>query len=487
MSKFQKNEFFNASNSSYSLLPFRFIQLELDQDQYVLTNMGGEYITATRNKIADLVQHKLPSTDPNYIELRARHFLIDETSSIAPELLAIKLRTRNERLSEFTSLHIFVVTLRCEHSCHYCQVSRQSEDKHKYDMSPEIAAGSIDLVFRSPSNNIKIEFQGGEPFLNFELIRYIVLESKKINQRLGKNLSFVIATNLALVSQEILEFCRDHSILISTSLDGPKDLHNSNRPRPGMNSYEKTIEGIKLSREILGRDQVSALMTTTEASLNRVKEIIDEYLAQDFNRIFLRPLSPYGFAIRTKSFRAYNVKRWLDFYKEGLNYIIELNRNGKSIIEFYAASILKKILTSDDPRYVDLMSPAGIGIGAVVYNYDGYVYASDESRMLAEMGEEKFKLGKILEDSYEKIFSSPNLLDPLEESFAYSVPMCNDCAFEPYCGADPVFHYGLYKDYIGRKPESEFCIRNMETFRFLIKKMEDDVFVKQLFTKWANH
>jgi len=353
-------------------------------------------------------------------------------------------------------------------------------------MSPEIATGAIDLALRSPSQNIKIEFQGGEPLLNFELIKFIVLEAKKKNQQRGKNLAFVIATNLALVSQEILKFCRDHSILISTSLDGPKDLHNANRPRPGGNSYEKTIEGIKLVRQMLGRDQVSALMTTTEGSLKRVKEIIDEYLAQDFNGIFLRPLSPYGFAIKTKSYRAYNAERWLEFYKEGLEYIIELNRQGIHFMEYFASTVLKKMLTSEDPGYVDLMSPSGIGIGAVVYNYDGSVYASDESRMLAEMGEEKFKLGKVLEDSYERIFSSPNLLDPLEESFAYSVPMCNDCAFEPYCGADPVFHYALYKDYVGRKPESEFCFRNMGIFRFLIKKMEGDKFVRQLFTKWAN-
>src|SRR5262249_7905493 len=189
-----------------------------------------------------------------------------------------------------------------EHSCPYCQVSRKSEDKIRYDMTPEIASGAIDLALRSPSQNIKIEFQGGEPLLNFELIQFIVIEAKRRNQQIGNNLAFVIAKNLALVNLEMLQFCREHSILISTSLDGPKDLHNANRPRPGGNSYEKTIEGIKLVRDMLGRDQVSALMTTTEASLNRVKEIIDEYLGQDFNGIFLRPLSPYGFAIKTKSY-----------------------------------------------------------------------------------------------------------------------------------------------------------------------------------------
>ena len=76
----------------------------------------------------------------------------------------------------------------------------------------------------------------------------------------------MIATNLALVNQEMLAFCEEHDINISTSLDGPRDLHNANRPRPGNDSYEKTIAGIRLAREF-GQDRVAALMTTTEASL----------------------------------------------------------------------------------------------------------------------------------------------------------------------------------------------------------------------------
>jgi uncharacterized protein len=484
MSQFQGIERYNPSEPAYQLLPFRFSHLH--QDQYVVTNLAGEYVVVNRPALLDFLAHRLPNTDPTYCELRARHFLMDASTSIAPTLLSIKLRTRYQRLAEFTALHLFVVTLRCEHACPYCQVSRQSEDRPRYDMSPEVARAALALALRAPSTHIKIEFQGGEPLLNFPLIQSVVQEAELMSQQMGKSLAFVIATNLALIDDRILDFCRDHSILISTSLDGPRDLHNHNRPRPGGDSYERTISGIRLARQVLGHDRVSALMTTTAASLSRVREIIDEYMIQEFKGIFLRPLSPYGFAIKTRSYQAYSTDCWLDFYKEGLDHIIELNRQGHDFVEYYASTILKKLLTSEDPGYVDLMSPAGIGIGAVVYNYDGSVYASDESRMLAEMGKEEFKLGHVLSHTYEEIFTSPKLLDPLEDSFAYSNPMCNDCAFEPYCGADPVYHYALHGDYVGRKPESDFCHRNMETFRYLILKMEGDPFVKQLFTKWAN-
>jgi His-Xaa-Ser system radical SAM maturase HxsB len=481
MSKFQPIEFYKNKSHAYELLPLRFEPL--DEANYVITNMAGEYLTLPRQELHKLVKHQLSPSDQTYIDLRARHFLVDDKTSVAKELLAIKLRTKYSNLSEFTGLHIFVVSLRCEHSCPYCQVSRASDDKVAFDMTKEIADKSLDLALKAPSKNIKIEFQGGEPLLNFPLIQHIVRRAEQIKG--DKNIGYVIATNLALINDEILEFCKQYKIQISTSLDGPKDLHNHNRPRKGGNSYEKVIEGIALARKILGKYSVSALMTTTKGSLGRVKEIIDEYVNREFGGIFLRPLSPYGFALKTKTYAAYDAEKWHEFFVEGLEYIIQLNRQGIDFREFYTATILSKMLTSTEPGYVDLMSPAGIGIGAVVYNYDGKVYASDESRMLAEMGENKFEIGHVLEDSYEQIFLSDALLDPLEESFAYSVPMCNDCAFESYCGADPVFHYGVYKDYVGRKPESEFCNRNMKIFKYLIKRMGEDPFVKKIFTEWA--
>ena len=143
------------------------------------------------------------------------------------------------------------------------------------------------------------------------------------------------------------------------------------------------------------------------------------------------------------------------------------------------------MLTPFQSGYVDLMSPAGIGVGALVYNYDGRIYASDESRMLAEMKDETFCLGSV-DDRYEALILSDKLLDPLEQSFANSAPMCSDCAFEPYCGADPVFHHATQKDFVGHKALSEFCKRNMAIFRGLIDRMERDAETRQIFQRWAN-
>jgi len=482
VSRFRGAESFAANGEDWQLLPYRFERLN---GRVLVTNMVGEHLMLSGEEFELLASGELPGDSPLVRRLRAKQ-VIRRAGERAPlTLLALKSRTRYRRLAESTGLHIFVVSLRCEHSCPYCQVSRQSEDRERYDMSLKTAERGLGMAFRSPSRQLKIEFQGGEPLLNFGLIEEVVRQAKERNRSEGRNLGFVIASNLALLDDRVLEFCARHDVHISTSLDGPADLHNKNRPRPGRDSWERAVAGIRRVRETLGVDHVSALMTTTRRSLDRVREIIDTYVELGLRGIFLRPLSPYGFAIKTKSYSAYDAARWLDFYREGLAYILELNRSGIELTEYFSSVILRKMLTNTEPGYVDLTSPAGIGIGALVYNYEGSVYASDEGRMLAEMGDEAFRLGHLDENTYEEIMTSEALLAPLEESFAPSAPMCSDCAFEPFCGSDPVYHYATSGDFLGRKPESDFCRRNMAIFKHLLELYEADEFARRTFLGWA--
>lgn len=471
-SSFSNEQAFRTRQTDeYSLLPIRF--LPLDATRYAATNIVGEYKVLTREELYNLVNHQLPMDGTLYEDLKSKHFLIDGDSLVAVELVAAKLRTRYYQSSSLTSLFLFVVTLRCEHACPYCQVSRRSMDKAAFDMSEETAHKAIDLVFESPSHSIKVEFQGGEPLLNFARIRFIVQEVERRNVIAGKDIAFVIATNLALIDDDILTFCQAHSIDISTSLDGPADLHNANRPRPGGDSYEKTIEGIKHVREVLGDSKLAALMTTTKASLGRERDIIDEYRRQGFNAIFLRSLSPYGFAVKTGAISGYDIDAWLEFYKRGLRYILDLNRSGEVFVEEYAAIMLRKMLTPYPQGFVDLQSPAGLGLAVLAINYDGYVYASDEARMLAEMKDYTFRLGKVGEAGLADLISSDAFIEMLESTMTEGMPLCSECGFQPYCGSDPVFHHATQNDMVGNKGASSFCKKNMQIAKHLILLMED--------------
>lgn len=472
-------------NAEYRLLPLNFLQF--DEARKVVVNEVGEYLFLSNQDFDDFVSHELSQESETYRNLKGKHFLYDEDYRLPLELLATKYRTKKAHLAGFTKLHIFVVSLRCEHSCHYCQVSRVSTDKILYDMSEQTASRALELVFRSPSPEIKIEFQGGEPLLNFERIVQVVEESRERIKHTYKQVEFVVTTNLALITREMLEYFKANNVLLSTSLDGPESLHNANRPRPGNNSYQLTVAKIHQAREALGFDRVGALMTTSRLSLSHTKGIVDEYVRQGFQSIFLRGISPYGFALKTTKLLGYSVDEFLAFYVETLDYIIELNRQGIVLVETYAQILLTRILTPFSTGYVDLQSPAGAGIGVAVYNYDGDVYASDESRMLAEMGDTEFKLGNVHQNSYEEIFGGDLIKRIASSSCVESIPGCAECAFQTFCGADPVFNYASQGDMIGHRPSSDFHKKNFFIIKHLLQLCESDPIAKRIFWAWVRN
>jgi uncharacterized protein len=475
---------FESSEPGYRILPLRFMRWS--DHEVFLTNEAGEFLFLDRAVFQAFVEHRLLRTEHEYRALKARHLLIDQDSSVPLELLATKVRTKRDFLRGFTRLHLFVVTLRCDHSCPYCQVSRVTQDRTRFDMSRQTAARALDLVFQSPAPTLKIEFQGGEPLLNFDLIRWVVLESEAKNRVERRELQFVIATNLSHLTDEILTFCKDHQIHLSTSLDGPRDLHDANRPRSGGGSYDLTVSHIAKARSVLGHDGVSALMTTTERSLASPRDIVDEYRRQGFDGIFLRSISPFGFATRGAPNRKYDTAAFLGFYQNALAHIIEINRDGYALTELYAQILLRKMLTPFPTGYVDLQSPAGAGISVVAYNYDGDIYASDEARMLAEMGDSSFRLGNVHRDDYASIFGGPALRALTNGSCTETLPGCTECAFMPYCGADPIWNWATQADPIGHRPTSAFCAKNMGIIKHLLTMWRSgDPFIQRLFVRWA--
>src|SRR6185437_5767272 len=345
----------------------------------------------------------------------------------------------------------------------------------------------IDIMLNSPNPFLTMEFQGGEALLAFENIVYAIERTKQLATAKNKQVTYVICTNLAVIDENILLYCKENNVLLSTSLDGPAFVHNQNRKRPGNNSYELTIKGIALAREILVDNSISALMTTTNLSLNHPVEIVDEYYNRGFSSIFLRPISPYGFALKNEKKNKYEMESFLQFYKTALDHILNFNLNDIFFREEYATIILKKVLTPFPVGYVDLNSPAGAITNVVLFNYDGAVYASDESRMLAESKDYTFQLGHLDTSSYQDIFYGQKAQELCAVLTNESLPGCSECAFQPYCGSDPIHNHATQGDIWGYRPTSTFCQKNMELIRYLIDLMESDNKIKKIFEGWVSH
>jgi radical SAM protein with 4Fe4S-binding SPASM domain len=146
------------------------------------------------------------------------------------------------------------------------------------------------------------------------------------------------------------------------------------------------------------------------------------------------------------------------------------------------------MLTPHGTGFVDLQSPAGAGISVLVYNYDGDVYATDESRMLAEMGDHTFRLGNVRTHTHRQIFTGEAFLNLVSASCNQALPGCSDCAFQTYCGSDPVFNHATQGDVFGHRPTSDFCGRNMAIIKHLFELMsKQDSQMMRIFFAWINY
>ena len=101
-----------------------------------------------------------------------------------------------------TSLHILVPTLRCNLKCIYCHAKSVSPDKKGHDMTIETAKKTVDFIFQTTSSVITIEYQGGEPTLNMEIVKYIREYAEEINKIHKKEIRFVIVTNFTTLTPE---------------------------------------------------------------------------------------------------------------------------------------------------------------------------------------------------------------------------------------------------------------------------------------------
>src|SRR6266481_1562815 len=190
MARFQTSDAFEVPERRLEHLPFRFERREGD---YLVSNIVGDFVTLTHDQFDCLADLRIAPGDGLYEKAYAAHLITRQGQQAQHQLLALRLRSRMAFLRQMTPLHLFVVTLRCEHSCPYCQVSRQSTDRSRFDMSEATAQRALDIAFESKSSRIKIEFQGGEPLLNFSLVKTIVASAKARSERISKKVDFVIA------------------------------------------------------------------------------------------------------------------------------------------------------------------------------------------------------------------------------------------------------------------------------------------------------
>lgn len=455
-------------------------------NEYAVTNDLGDYLILNKDDFWNMAQGG--EVDDTFVAEKLREMgVLKGTDEFASPENIQRYRDRNRFLFQGPSLHIIVVTLRCNLVCSYCQASARKGSEKEFDMTEETAKLVVDTIFMSPGQKINIEFQGGEPLSNWPIIEYIINYANRKSLAEGKDVFFSVVTNLVSITDEQLQFLVDNEVGISTSIDGPEGLHDLHR---GKGSYAKTTANMKECATVYKEKYVlrlpGALMTMTRDSLAFPVEIVDAYADLGLESVHLRKVAPFGLASKELDKFNFSDADFLEFYEKAFDRILEINREGKRFTERAAYLFIIKMMTDYPVNHMDMRSPCGAGIGQIAYHYNGDVYTCDEGRMMSMMGYEDFRLGNVAKNTMAEILDNDVVKSMCAASCLESLPACNLCAYKPYCGVCPLYNFAVEGSIFGKEHCNERCGINKGVMDIILRKAKDPE-VMRIYRSWIDN
>jgi len=371
-------------------------------------------------------------------------------------------RIRYGHVSQGISLHIVNPTMRCNQTCLYCYANSSPLNATGFDLNEQTAKKVLDFIWQSPGKDITIEFQGGEPLANFPIIEFFINQAK---EKKGKNVHWRIVSNLTMMDETIASFLQKNQIFdLCTSLDGPKKVHDSNRPWARGSSHAKVVQWLNCLKQDYGFKAIGALCTVTKNSLPYPKEIVDAYLELGLPDITAVPLRKIGLAARNWEKIGYTAKEYLAFWEETVDYCIKLSKEGRTVSEQTAALTMVKMNRFEPDHHTCYSKPCGAALMQCSYQPDGSIFTCDEAK-----AESMFKIGNV-NQTYKQVFTSPEALNivSLSSSLGFA---CNECKFTGFCHFCPLLSYSTQKSLVPMLALDSECQTKKAQFEFLLEKL----------------
>ncbi len=184
------------------------------------------------------------------------------------------------------------VTHHCNLACRYCYAGYGAYGGKAMPMKKEVAKQAVDFLLKESKESkfCRITFFGGEPLLNFNLIKFVIEYAKQEAKRFGKKVLFGMTTNGTLLNKDIIQFIIDNEIDVTLSFDGPEEIQNQNRHFKGLKkagSYRIIFPRIKeFVKEAREKDRFFAVRTTlTRKGCTNIRKIMDFFRKLGIDRV----------------------------------------------------------------------------------------------------------------------------------------------------------------------------------------------------------
>ncbi|MBO7149608.1 MAG: thioether cross-link-forming SCIFF peptide maturase [Clostridia bacterium] len=377
---------------------------EQNSKQEIIEKISKDYVDVDRSEIEECYAQIL--------ELKEQGVLF---SSDKFESMAGELKAKTSGVVKALCLHIAHA---CNLNCEYCFASQGKYHGERALMSFEVGKRALDFLVENSGTrkNLEVDFFGGEPLMNFQVVKDLVKYARSIEKEKNKNFRFTLTTNGVLIDDDVIEFANKEMSNVVLSLDGRKEVHDRYRvDYNGKGSWETILP--KFKKLVEARKNKDYYMRGTFTHFNPdFVEDIKEMLKHGFTELSMEPVvCPEG---DKNQLTKEDIEVVLSQYEELAKLMLERKQQGKPFTFYHYMIDLK-----GGPCIYKRISGCGSGTEYMAVTPQGDLYPCHQF-----VGEEKFKLGNVFEGVTNK-----EITKEFMDCNVYAREDCKDCWAKLYC------------------------------------------------------
>ena len=306
----------------------------------------------------------------------------------------------------------------CNLACKYCFAEEGEYHGRRALMSFEVGKKALDFLIENSGNrrNLEVDFFGGEPLMNWEVVKQLVEYGRSKEKEYNKNFRFTLTTNGVLLNDEIMEFLNREMSNVVLSLDGRKEVNDMMRPfRNGKGSYDLIVPKFQKFAQKRGQKDYYIRGTFTRNNLDFSKDVM-EFADLGFKRMSIEPVvasEEESYAIQKE-----DIPKICEEYDKLAKEYIKRRKEGRGFEFFHFMIDLEQ-----GPCVAKRLSGCGSGTEYLAVTPWGDLYPCHQF-----VGEEEFLLGNV-----EEGITNTDIRDEFKLCNVYTKEKCKDCFARFYC------------------------------------------------------
>lgn len=377
------------------------------------------YENSSRDEIVKAITEKYPEVDAGEVDecLDDIKALKKSGKLFCPDLYRDHAFDFKNRHTEVKALCLHVAHT-CNLNCSYCFAAQGKFHGKEAIMSFEVGKAALDFLIKNSGNhrNLEVDFFGGEPLMNWQVVKDLVKYARSVEKEAGKNFRFTLTTNGMLVDDDVIEFANREMHNVVLSLDGRKEIHDAKRSDyRGRGSYDIIVPKFQKFVEARGDREYYMRGTFTHANTDFTNDIF--HMADlGFKKLSMEPVvcSPDSPEALTEA----DLPVLKEQYEILAREMIKRRREGRGITFYHYMLDL-----SHGPCIYKRISGCGSGTEYYAVTPAGDLYPCHQF-----VGDEKFKMGNVFEG-----VTNNDLKNEFKMCNVYARPECRDCWAKLYC------------------------------------------------------